>query len=450
MLKPVFAHSESMKQRARKALIRPQFRVMDLYHTTGIAQKMARSTWFEYLTFLMIFLNAIWIAVDVDLNPIPILFESHPVFQVGENVFCVYFCWELLTRFGAFKIKKTCIKDRWFIFDSVLVLLMILETWVITLIFFAVGMRGSSNLSNLALLRIFRLVKLLRVTRMARLMRGLPELFILLKGLRAASRSVALFWVLWWILIYVYALVFRLVTDGPTVYFNSMPQAMNSLLLDAILPNHAHYVRAVTEENIVFWILILSFIAVAYVLLMNMLVGVLVEVVQAIAVIEKEGIAVLSLATDLRSIMLLNSINLETGLNKECIEDLVGQAEFAAVVESAGADVHTVTDMLHSMFEDQSDEDGKISIEDFVEAILNLRGANPVKVKDVKSQLRAIKVAVKEAEVAMRGALFDEMNDIRAALHHHMMQAAERDDDDNQTVTDCSVAAVSEGESSHF
>lgn len=449
-LKPVFTNSESMKQKARKALLVPQFRVTDLYHTTGIAQKIASSIWFEYLTFLMIFLNAIWIAIDVDLNTSPILFEAHPVFQVGENVFCIYFCWELLTRFGAFKIKRTCLKDRWFIFDFVLVFLMVLETWVITLVFLAAGMRGSSSLSNLSLLRLFRLVKILRVTRMARLMRGLPELFILLKGLRAASRSVALFWVLWWILIYVYALIFRLVSDGPTVYFNSMPQAMNSLLLDAILPNHAHYVRAVTEENIVFWILILSFIAVAYVLLMNMLVGVLVEVVQAIAVTEKDGIAVVSLATDLRSIMYVNSINIETGLNKECIEHLVGLAEFATVVEEAGADVHTVADMLHSMFEDQSDEDGKISFEDFVEAILSLRGANPVKVKDVKSQLRAIKVAVKETEVAMRGALFDEMNDIRAALNHHMLQAAGRDDDDNRSVAEGSIAAGSDTDSFQF
>ena len=44
-----------------------------------------------------------------------------------ENLFCVYFCVELGFRFGAFKQKKNCAKDAWFVFDSVLVGLMVPE-----------------------------------------------------------------------------------------------------------------------------------------------------------------------------------------------------------------------------------------------------------------------------------------------------------------------------------
>lgn len=417
MMKPVFADSESMKQRARKALIRPQYRTTDMYWETGCAQKIAKSAWFEYVTLLMICLNAVWISVDADLNKAAMLLQADPIFQVADNTFCIYFLWELLTRFFAFKRKASCFKDRWFIFDSILVALMVLETWVISLVFYLLNTEGTANLSNLSLLRIIRMVKLLRISRMARLMRGLPELFILLKGLRAASRSVALFWALWWIIIYVYALVFRLINDGDSLYFESIPEAMNSLLLDGILPNHAQYIRDVTKEHWVFWPIALSFIAIAYVLLMNMLVGVLVEVVQAIAVTEKEGITVVSLATDLRNCLIMHQISTDRGLSKESIDKMLSETDFAVVLENAGADVITLADMLHAIFEDQGDEDGLITFEDLVDNILNLRGANPAKVKDVKGQLRAFKGAMKEVEANLRSALFDELTVVKEVLY---------------------------------
>ena len=41
-----------------------------------------------------------------------------------ENLFCVYFTVELAIRFAAFRYKRNCMKDSWFVFDSVLVALM--------------------------------------------------------------------------------------------------------------------------------------------------------------------------------------------------------------------------------------------------------------------------------------------------------------------------------------
>lgn len=59
-----FADAEAMKAKVRAALIKPQYNVMDFYKTRGPVQKIARSWVFENLTFLVIFLNAIWIAVE--------------------------------------------------------------------------------------------------------------------------------------------------------------------------------------------------------------------------------------------------------------------------------------------------------------------------------------------------------------------------------------------------
>merc|ERR1719343_1020545 len=97
----------------------------------------------------------------------------------------------------------------------------------------------------------------------------------------------------------------RMISEGhvESVYFSSVPAAMNSLLLGGILPAHRTFVEGVSKEFWLFWPISISFICLASVMLMNMLVGVLVEVVRAIASTEKDGILVLSLATDLRSTM---------------------------------------------------------------------------------------------------------------------------------------------------
>ena len=40
-----------------------------------------------------------------------------------------------MMRFGAFRRKIDCLKDLWFKFDTVLVILMVAETWIIGVVF---------------------------------------------------------------------------------------------------------------------------------------------------------------------------------------------------------------------------------------------------------------------------------------------------------------------------
>lgn len=90
---------------------------------------------------------------------------------------------ELVIRFGAFKQKLNCLRDAWFVFDLLLVLFMILETWVMTLILWITGEQGTSGLlGNASILRLARLMRLSRLFRMVRLLRFFPELLILIKA----------------------------------------------------------------------------------------------------------------------------------------------------------------------------------------------------------------------------------------------------------------------------
>jgi len=90
------------------------------------------------------------------------------------------------------------------------------------------GTQNQANISDVSILRIARIVRMLRISRMARILRAVPELIILLRGVKAASRSVFVFFSLWLIIIYVYALIFRQLAQqtGTTEsrYFESSPQ----------------------------------------------------------------------------------------------------------------------------------------------------------------------------------------------------------------------------------
>merc|ERR1719240_1836619 len=105
------------------------YTVFDFYKNEGPVVRIAKHKNFEYLTLLIISFNAIWIGVDTDRNTSISMSTAKPVFQVMENFFAWYFAGEVIIRFMAFERKSNCLRDNWFKFDTVLVLLMLFETW---------------------------------------------------------------------------------------------------------------------------------------------------------------------------------------------------------------------------------------------------------------------------------------------------------------------------------
>jgi len=428
-LKPLYPDAEAMKQKARAALIRPQYNVQDFYHTTGCVQAIAKSTIFDNVTLGMICLNAIWIAVDTDANDAAVLIDASPIFQVAENFFCSYFTFELLIRFLAFRSKVNCLRDAWFMFDSVLVLMMITETWIVSIVLIATGGKAGAALGSGSILRIIKIVKMLRISRVTRLLRSVPELLILLKGVKAASRSVLVFFSLWLIIIYVYALIFRQLAQGETAYFQTVPDAMNTLLLEGILPDYAKMVNAVATEHIVFWPLMVTFILLAVLTLMNMLVGVLVEVVGAIASTEKESMTVLSLATEMREVMEHQGFDTESSISKQEFQKLLTEPEVTRIVNGVGVDVLVLLDMCETIYEDLA-KTGQLGLtfEAFVDLTLNMRGTNPAKVKDVKEQLRLIKAAVADATGSVIAKLNVDLHNLQREIREMREEARDKDE----------------------
>lgn len=137
----------------------------------------------------------------------------------------------------------------------------------------------------MTLLRMLRMAKLCRLTRLARLLRAVPELVIIVKGIGFASRSVTIFFMFWTLITYAFAIAIRELTENTEVgnlYFRTVPEAMNTLLLQGLFPESVQLLDSISGGATWYlWPLTVFFLALVSLTVMYMLVGVLVEVVQA-------------------------------------------------------------------------------------------------------------------------------------------------------------------------
>lgn len=69
-----------------------------------------------------------------------------------------------------------------FVLDSLLVSLMIVETWITPLVLSMLQI-SSEGMGDATILRLVRLLRLARMTRVAKLLRAFPEVLIMIKGL---------------------------------------------------------------------------------------------------------------------------------------------------------------------------------------------------------------------------------------------------------------------------
>merc|ERR1712032_1180364 len=158
--------------------------VENFYSTEGVFQLLARSSLFQHAALLLIATNAVYLGID-SRNPDDFVWQAGWHHILLENIFVALFVSELAVRFLAFSCKANCLKDMWFVFDLILVVLMIIETWI-TGVIFAVDADKSITMPT-APLRLFRLFRFFRLVRLAR---NQPELISIMRGLSYAFKGV--------------------------------------------------------------------------------------------------------------------------------------------------------------------------------------------------------------------------------------------------------------------
>jgi len=402
----IFPDAKLMKDEMRDKLTSPEYDVTNYYREVGFCQFVARHTAFEKMTLVVIGLNAIWIGVDTDWNHASMLLEADPIFQIAEHLFCMYFLFEWTMRFGAFERKCNGLRDAWFVFDSVLVFTMVVETWAMPAFFVIAGSSSGSNaLGNASILRIARLLRLTRMARMARLLRALPELLILIKGMLGAMRSVALTLGLLLLILYVFAIAFtQLCADSDcSEHFDGVLTSMHVLLVNgALMDSLIDIIEPLMEESIVLLMVFYFYLLLAALTIMNMLIGVICEVVSAVASTEREAMTMSYVSEKIHELMNYGDGDDDNEISKDEFMQMLRNDRAMEILADVGIDVVGLVDFVDYIFEaDNVDflghstvheaKEKTLTFGEFMKVILDMRGSNTATVRDIVDLRKFVK-----------------------------------------------------------
>merc|ERR1719203_1008327 len=310
-----------------------------------------------------------------------------------EHLFCSFFVFEWVVRFNAFRRKIFCLQDRAFMFDSCLAFMMVLETWALTVILQLYFYGRSFEIGNAGVLRLFRLVRICRMARVLRLLRALPELMVLIKGVASASRSVFFTLCLLLVVIFMFGVAFRQLakdTEFGEKYFENIFVSMFTLLMKGTLPDMAGIVYEAGDQHFAYAALLLLYIFVAFLTILNLLVGVIVQVVGVVAQVESEGMVVKDVRRRLLAALkdlFPESKGEHTLISKADVHLIVSTPDSARAIHDLGVDVVGLLESEDFIFCDDSVAVGyiadTITFGAFMEAVLQLRGSNQATVKDI-------------------------------------------------------------------
>jgi len=246
-----------------------------------------------------------------------------------------------------------------------------------------------------SILRMARLMRLSRLFRMARLLRYVPELLIMVKAIGAATRSVGFTLALLVIALYVFGIAFTQTLKQTQVgadKFNGVAMSMHNLFVHGTLMDDISGVMADLEkESLTGLMLLYVFVIVSAVTIMNMLIGVLCEVIQAVAAAEKETLTVSFVLDELNEVFKSTSDSNNDGkLQKNEFFDMMQNKTALTALADVGVDPIAVVGLADIIFEgaemdaDDPDPDNAwITMHHFMDSILNLRGSNTATVKDI-------------------------------------------------------------------
>jgi hypothetical protein len=392
-----------------------EYAVEQLYKGEGCCQAMARSSAFIYTTLLIIAFNAVYLGLETEFNNEMLTASGRMVFAIVDNLFCVFFVFELLIRFGAFDIKWSCLRDSWFIFDAFLVIFGVIETWIAPLVLFMTGSESALKSAD-----FLRLLRLLRLSRLVRIVRNCSELVTMVKGMRVASRAVASSLLMVGLITYAFAIIVCLLLKEEKSLesmFSTLPLTIWSLTIHCtLLDNIAQFLTQVrdigTFNSTCGLCLIALFILLAAITVMNMLIGVLCEVVSAVSTMERDEAAV-SLIKESVLVMLRKCDSNGNGLiAQDELSSLMDDIDSVGALESLHIDVGHLELMQELLFDTPFSE---VPARMIMEQMLFMRGNLPVTVKHLLDMNAYTKFGLEkklaDLEIKLLTAIRDANND---------------------------------------
>jgi len=144
--------------------------------------------------------------------------------------------------------------------------------------------------------------------------------------------------------------------------------------------------------------LLYTFLLLSALTIMNMLIGVICEVVSAVAATEREQMNLAEVRDKIRELLAVGDANQDNMISKAEFMVLLTNKTAAAILTGVGVDVFELVDFSDYIF---TDDEKELSFADLMNLVLDLRGSNTATVKDIVDLRRFVKLRFSEMEEAL-------------------------------------------------
>jgi len=227
-----------------------------------------------------------------------------------------------------------------------------------------------------------RLLRLLRLARLVRLMRAFPELLTMVHGMMVAMRAVGSAMILLIMALYAWGITmhsFLKNEDELSLYWGTVSRSMLTLLANGALGDSIGEVLRDISGNPAAVVALMAFVVFAALTILNMLVGVLCEVIAEVTHAEKEEFALWHLKDTV--LVMLKDIDEDGGgtISRDELAGLLHNEGALEVMRDLNINVHHFLAMTEMHFEQGED----MSIPWIMQLLVDNQGGRPTTVQDM-------------------------------------------------------------------
>lgn len=364
-----------------------------LYKEKGWTAGIARSKSFETVTLLIIALNAVWLGVETDTRDDAKLYTMDDLsYLLMDNFFCTFFVFEWVVKLAAFKSKPVGFKDPWFLFDTALVAQICVDTWLLCALNVLLEVDRSNN-GPWSVLKSAKLFRVFRAARLVRLMRSCPELLMLIKSVGVALRSVFFTFVLLAGVTYMFAIAMvNSSTSHNAALGRFVLNAMRKLLLYALVPDLFDFYVEVKQEGALSEILFCLFSFCVIITLLNMLIGLMCEVVHTMSAAERDKQYILRIRDGMLALLKNGDADSNGKIALAEFISLIQDDRTKVFLASVDIDALALVDYADVLFQNGHEYEYL----ELINIMIQFRGSNTATVKDIVDLRRWLHDMIKD------------------------------------------------------
>lgn len=355
---------------------------------------LASTDWFDNLATLMVFVNAVYIGVETELNR-PTDGKENDVWFGFEVFFTVFFMLELMVRIVG--QGSDFLRYGWNIFDFLLVTISTGDLVISSLL---QGRGGDGAEGNLEFVNIMRILRILRLARLIRLLRFFKELWLLVAGVIHSFRTLTWTLVLMVLTIYVFAIVMtrtlghRFGCDRASAgdscdgqmdqWWGEVPRSMFTLFQLVTTEGWSDIVRTSMTHNgwmVAFFIVFMFFTSIA---LMNVMIAVIVEnTLENASALKHDAAKAMDKETEkalskIFEVFTIADVNNDGGVSKDEFLKALQNHEVLGLLSEVQIDLVGAEELFDIL---DFDESGELDVHEFLDGCMRARG--PARSKDI-------------------------------------------------------------------